>query len=378
MRLFVSAFFACAGAIGLNAEPALRGYDRMMLLEEKGETSAGASIGDLNGDGVPDLVLAKGRHWPLHDRVLLNDGHGKFSATDLGATPDRTYSAALADLNGDGSLDIVVSNDRPDEKRIYLNDGKADFRVAGTFGDPKWTTRYVTLADLNGDGAPDIVVANRAGGGPVQESYVCLNDGRGNFAPGRPFSKGSATIVVCADFDGDGAIDIFVPHRDGGQSVIFWNNGKAAFPQSTKVGTATAQIRAAAVGDLDGDGRPDIVVGDEKARQVMVYRNTGRREFAEGVRLASGDVPYAIAIADLNRDGKPDVAIGNAAAPGTVCFNEGKGDKFHSVRWNDGKGQVYALAIGDLDGDGWPDLVTARSDAPNAIWFSTETKESRR
>jgi hypothetical protein len=371
---------ATLGGVALGAEIAQRAFERVVLLEEKGETSAGVSIGDLNGDGFPDIVLAKGRHWPLHDRVLLNDGHGKFSAANLGETADRTYSAALADLNGDGSLDIVVSNDQPDRKLIYLNDGKARFRIAGTFGDPKWPTRYVALADLNGDGFPDIVVANRNGGAgrPGASSYLCFNDGKGSFGAGQPLPMQSATIVVCADFDGDGAIDIFVPHRDGGQSAIFWNSGKGLFRNATALGPATAEIRAAAAGDLDGDGRPDIVIGDEKAKRVEVYHNIGHRSFAPAVLLSSGDTPYAIAIADLDRDGKADVAIGHANAPGTILFNEGSREKFRPLRWNDGQGSVYALAVGDLDGDGWPDLVAARSDAPNAIWFSTSAADSAR
>lgn len=215
-----------------------RGFDRMLLLEEKGETSASVSIGDLNGDGYPDLVLGKGRHWPLLDRVLLNDGKGHFTAHDLGDTPDRTYSAALADVDHDGHLDVVISNDQPDRKLIYLNDGKGNFRVAGTFGDPKWPTRYVTLADLNGDGYPDLIAANR--GAPpkdVQSSFVCLNDGKGHFPSCAPLvGTESATIIIAADFDGDGSIDLFVPHRDGGQSVIFWNDGKGRFTQKTPVG----------------------------------------------------------------------------------------------------------------------------------------------
>lgn len=168
------------------AETSLPGFERMTPLEEKGETSAGVSIGDLNSDGLADIILAKGRHWPLHDRVLLNLGQEKISAANLGESPDCTYSAALADVDGNGTLDVVVSNDRPDRKLIYLNDGKARFRIAGTFGLPTWTTRYVTLVDVNGDGFPDIVAANRSGGSPNRSSpsYICLNDGRGNFGPG--------------------------------------------------------------------------------------------------------------------------------------------------------------------------------------------------
>ena len=97
-----------------SASQVFRFFDRVLLLEEKGETSAGVNVGDLNGDGLLDIVLGKGRHWPLYNRVLLNDGTGGFTASNLGTAPDRTYSAALADIDRDGDLDIIVSNDAPD------------------------------------------------------------------------------------------------------------------------------------------------------------------------------------------------------------------------------------------------------------------------
>ncbi|MFN0106111.1 MAG: FG-GAP repeat domain-containing protein [Bryobacteraceae bacterium] len=88
-----------------------RTFKRFLLLEDKGETSAGVNVGDLNGDGLLDIVLGKGRQWPLYNRIPLNDGKGGFSANNLGTAPDRTYSAALADLDGDGDQDIIVSKD---------------------------------------------------------------------------------------------------------------------------------------------------------------------------------------------------------------------------------------------------------------------------
>ncbi len=214
------------------------------------------------------------------------------------------------------------------------------------FGSPDWTTRYVTLADLNGDGYPDIVAANRGDypdlvdGKPGKgrhvptPSYVCLNDGKGRFPACEALPTESATSIVAADFDGDGALDLFVPHRDG---------------------------------------RPDLAIIDERLMGAFVIFNRGGRQFGEPVRLPGPErPPYCVAIADLNRDKRPDIIVGYVEVPGSVYFNTGQGRMFHEVPWNDGKGTVYGLAFADFDRDGWPDIVAARSDAPNATWFSTK------
>ena len=100
----------------------LSNFDSTLVLEKLSETSANISLADLNGDGFVDIVLAKGRHWPLFNKILLNNQKGEFPvSTNLGANPDKTYSTILADLDKDGDMDIVVSNDNPDEKQIYLN-----------------------------------------------------------------------------------------------------------------------------------------------------------------------------------------------------------------------------------------------------------------
>src|SRR5687768_18246361 len=107
--------------VGAGQAASRRSFTTVVQLETTAEDSANVSMGDLDGDGDLDLVLAKGRHTPILDRVLLNDGKGGFTASDLGPTADRTYTAALADLDGDRDLDVLTSNDRPDRKLVYLN-----------------------------------------------------------------------------------------------------------------------------------------------------------------------------------------------------------------------------------------------------------------
>src|SRR5712675_296020 len=134
--------------VAFAAAATIRSFESVPL-ESVSETTANASIGDLNGDGHLDIVLAKGRHWPLKDVVLFGDGKGHFTpGPPLPNAADRSYSAPLADLDKDGDLDIVLSNDSPDPKLILLNDGKGRFTIGGTFGDPKWPTRNVSVADL--------------------------------------------------------------------------------------------------------------------------------------------------------------------------------------------------------------------------------------
>jgi hypothetical protein len=239
---------------------AVRRFDPTPL-ETLSETTANASIGDLNGDGK---------------------GHFK-PGPPLPNKPDRSYSAPLADLNGDGFLDIVISNDRPDPKIILLNDGKGNLKMGGTFGDPNWSTRNVVLADLNGDGFPDIAVANRPG--PAQ---VCFNDGHAPFTC-KPFAPETSATILAADINGDGAIDLVVACRDDCQSVIYFNDGKGNFPTKKPFGPAVSSTRALAIADFDGDGKPDIAACHENACLYIYFGN------GETLKIAGRDaLPYSM------------------------------------------------------------------------------------
>jgi VCBS repeat protein len=356
--------------------PTLPRYDRSLLLETTSETSANVSFGDVNGDGNLDIVLAKGRHWPLVDRVLLGDGHGGIqSSYDLGSASDRSYSGRLVDLNGDGFLDVVISNDAPDPKLVYLNDGKGHFRVGSTFGKPEWPTRNASVADINGDGRPDIVVANR--GDATSSNYICLNKGNGRFdSDCIPIAHYPATTVTPVDFNHDKLIDLIVPHRDGGQSYVYLAGPNGTFSDAHRVpfGPPDASIRMAESADFDGDGVMDIVAIDERTG-VSLY--LGRRDGTVAPGVVVGDpkiVPYALAIADLNGDGRIDIVVGHVEAPSTVYFNNGSGRGFSAVDFGDNKGSVYGFAIADFDKDGLADIAVARSEAPNILYFGARPK----
>ncbi len=139
----------------------------------------------------------------------------------------KSYSGSLADMTKSGHLDSVLSNDAPDPKLVLVNDGTGHFKVGGTYGDPRWPTRNAAVGDLNGDGYPDIAVANRG-----TTSYVCYNDGKLHFHCNPLADSPSASTILIADVNGDGANDVILPCRDECQSRVFFGH------------------------NLDGDGKP--------------------------------------------------------------------------------------------------------------------------
>ncbi|MBL0742738.1 FG-GAP repeat domain-containing protein [Chryseolinea lacunae] len=348
-------------------------FDRSLPLEDRVDTTANVSFGDFDGDGHLDLLLVKGRHWPIVDRVLLGDGKGGIrKAHDLGKVADRSYTGGVADFNEDGFPDIAISNDDPDRKLIYVNDGKGNFNVASEFGRPEWPTRNLSIADVNGDHRPDLILANR-GNRQNTSNYVCLNNGKGQFdAPCMAFAPYPATTIYATDMNNDGLIDLLVPHRDGGQSYAYLGNADHTFADTHRIpfGPPNATIRQAAAADFNGDGLPDIVTIDEK-KGVNLYLGQNNKTFSEGISLANATtVPYALTLAHLNNDKKMDIIVGHVEAPSTVFFNDGTG-RFKSISFGDAKGTVYGFAVGDFDEDGAVDIAAGRSEATNVLYFGS-------
>ena len=324
--------------------------------------TASVSLGDVDGDGDIDAVVANGRHWAQQNLVFLNDGRGFFPvARRLGDELDTSYRVALADLDGDGDLDAAVGNDRA-RKQVFLNDGAGRFTPGATFGAIA-PTRNIVLHDMNGDGAIDILVTNRRA-----PNAIYYNDGEAGFDERAPFgTETDSTIAVgVADLDGDGTPDLALANRDGqGNEVLLGG-------RSVPYGTGSDETRSVAVGDLDGDGHLDLVTANIGEANGVFYGD-GRGGFERSTAYGRADDPsYALALSDLDGNGALDVVVANAGAANRVYFNFG-GELVESS-FGEPDHVSYGVSVDDLNGDGFPDVVIANSGGPNVVYFNVASQ----
>lgn len=371
MRVRTLTFFAVAGLTFPFAGSAVevRDFSDLRVVDQSPGATANVSLGDLDRDGDLDMVLAKGRHNVAVDRVLINGGGGRWAASDLGTAKDPSYSALLADIDGDADLDVIVTNET-EQGRIYLNRGNGTFTPGELWGSATWNARFAATADFDGDSWIDVVVASRVAE-PGRRSHVCLNNRAASFGQCRELNVGRASTIVPADFDRDGTMDLAVLERDGGQSVLVHNDGKAGFNRIRPFGPNTMSARTGASADLNRDGWPDLVVGDERV-SAFVHLNDGKGALQVGLQLKFDGLPtpYSMAIGDLNNDQSPDIVIGYGTDRGSVLFNDGTGRSYRHVRFGDADAAVYGLALGDIDGDGFKDIVAARNNSPTVVYLN--------
>lgn len=226
------------------------------------------AAGDLNEDGHADLVFDDRDGERLS--ILAGDGAGGFAplgSIAVGGDPYR--GMAVADLDGDGHLDVAAPIERA--VSVRRGDGRGGFVDGGTFGAGGIRPFAVLPLDWNGDGAADLGVGSGEGETGVA---VLLGDGSGGFAPapGSPWDGGHGPkALAVADIDGDGREDLVVTAWDAPRVTILFGGG-APRVEAYEVG---ANPFGVAAGDLDGDGRPDLVTADQGSGSITVLLSSG-------------------------------------------------------------------------------------------------------
>jgi FG-GAP-like repeat/PASTA domain/FG-GAP repeat len=354
---------ACGTAALSLSIPALFASASPSFLSPKsylaGEASNSVAIGDLNGDGRPDLAIANGGENPLS--VLLNRGDGRFQARRVYETGSGgSISVAIGDLNGDGKPDLATANTSANTFSVLLNRGDGSFYV--TQGDPTGREPVsVAIGDLNGDGKVDLATANRAS----NTVSVFLSRGDGSFQPKVDYGTGRRPFEVAAgDLNGDRQPDLAVANARANTVSVLLNRGDGSL--QTKVDYRTVGAGSVAIGDLNGDGKPEIVTANALPSSVSVLLNRGDGSFRARRDYATGGGPQSVAIGDLNGDGKADLATANINGTVSALANKGNGGFQAKLDYTAGREvwdhELWSVAIGDLNGDRKQDLAAAGYD----------------
>jgi len=373
------------------------------------------AVGDLNGDGSPDLVVTDSAANVVYEILGHGDGsfnsplalnigfqgmvvitdmdrdsvpdivapgaffRGKGDGTLLGAVPfpigNGPNALVVADLNGDGAADVVVSNSGSDDLSVLL--GRGD----GTFGAPRRTTvgdgpASIAAGDFDGDGNTDVAVVNAL----ARTMTILYGDGLGGFPASRTLSPvENPTSLVVQDLDLDGRDEILVTGRPGqwydttlGSVVVLPGSGDRS-SVSTASYRAGIGPRGLALGDLNEDGFADLVVvnADSSTRQhagnVSIILGADRGTFISDRLMPAGHNPWGLAAGDFNGDGVQDFAVTvpyptNASDRGEIRIllgtKDGQATQGASL---DAPPGVSFLLVADVNLDGRLDLVTGNS-----------------
>jgi hypothetical protein len=326
----------------------------------------GVALADMDTDGVLDLVsLHFGTLAPAAVGVSLGVGDGSFLPEMLTPTLPSGSSLAVGRINGDGVPDVVVAGSfGTPNLQVLLGVGDGSLApLAGADLVPGQPS-LIRLADVNGDGATDLALTH----GFTAVVSVRLGDGQGLFGePAIVPAAGAFTQgLEFADLTGDGALDLLsidtlaVVVRPGLGDGSFLAPGGADFGDAFPV--------AAALADLSADGLPDLVFTDA-FDLVQVGLGSGDGTFTPLPPSPAGEDPGALAVGDLDADGWPDVVTANLGNDTvTVLRSTGGGALAAPVSYAVG-GYPRDLELGDIDGDGLLDVITANDFTSDLSWL---------
>src|ERR1700728_736603 len=368
-------------------------------------------VRDVNGDGKPDLLVLDqcvGSCASAGLSVLLGNGDGTFqTAVVYPSSGNSSQGIAAADLNGDGKLDVAIANSCNNNSdcssgsvSVFLGNGNGTFQTAVQYPSGGLYTQSVALGDLNGDGKLDIVATNQCQSNSNCENgnstSVLLGNGDGTFQLNASYAAGSSNFdelegpslstVSLADTNGDGKLDVLVTNSCSGGDFecgsgavnVLLGYGDGTL-QAGIIYSAPGSANGLATGDVNGDGKPDLVIANEcntdcSAGTVSILLNNGDGTFQTGNTYPSGG-QYTLwaATGDVNGDGKADIVLSNQCGVPNVCTTSsvsvllGNGDgtfqpaTSYSLTSNDGE----SIVLGDVNGDGKLDIVVVLQCADN-------------
>lgn len=268
---------------------------------------------------------------------------------------------AAADFNGDGILDLAVSNKSNDTVAILLGNGDGTFQGAVTYsvGNGPFPT-WVVAADFNNDGKPDLAVVNDREGASGGTVAILLNNGDGTFGAATLTNTGISPVSVAAsDLNGDGNQDLWIGGE--GTSAVMLGNGDGSFQVPTVYQTDpnAGGPSSVAVGDFNGDGFTDVAGANSSTNTIGLLLNNGSGIFRDLTTYPTGNGPDGLAAADLNHDGKLDLVAADFQSNAiSVLLGNGDGTFQPQLSLTAGAGPNSVVA-GDLDGTGHLDLVVS-------------------
>jgi hypothetical protein len=323
---------------------------------------------DLNADGNLDLVVPTGGSSAAIS-VLLGNGDGTFGNPIVYASNLLSiYSTSIAvnDFNGDGKLDLALTDSAgpTNAVAIVLGNGDGTFQSLPLLYSAGLLPAGVVSVDANGDGKPDLAVAGGYGVASYFSLTTLINRGDGTFTNPVTFPVLQFPYsAVTGDFNGDGNVDIATTSftQTGGVSVLL---GKGDGTFQTHLDSPTAQYPTAIVaGDFDGDGKVDLVVADSTSTSELLSTLIGNGDgtFQSSIFQTLPGIVRSLAVGDFNGDGKLDIAaVIDSTNAVSIFLGNGNGSFAAPVQYSTGQMLVSPpVLVGDFNGDRKLDLAVA-------------------